>query len=96
MVALPLLKILKDQKSARKVSYNEPRDAPKRYDMPLDRQEAPSQCVVAPVIAAFKDITSQAEGTAMVARGAALARRRFRARDCRLAYHRTHRPLESM
>ena len=43
-----------------------------------------------------KDITSQAEGTAMVARGAALARRRFRARDCRLAYHRTHRPLESM
>ena len=41
MVALPLLKILKDQKSARKVSYNEPLDAPKGYDMSLDRQESP-------------------------------------------------------
>jgi hypothetical protein len=41
MVALPLLKILEDQKSARKVSYNEPLDAPKGYDMSLDRQETP-------------------------------------------------------
>ena len=42
MVALPLLKILEDQKSARKVSYNEPLDAPKGYDMSLDRQETRS------------------------------------------------------
>ena len=67
-VASPLLKVLKDQKSARKVCYNEPRDAPKRYDMSLDR-EAPSRCVVAPVIAASKGITPQAEGTAVDARG---------------------------
>ncbi len=96
MVALPLLKILKDQRSARKVSYNEPLGDPKGYGRSLDRQEAPSRCVVAPVIAALKGITSQAEGTAMDARGAPpLARRRCRARDYRLAHHRTHRPLES-
>jgi hypothetical protein len=95
MLALPLLKILKDRKSARKVSYNEPLAVPKGHDISLDRQETPSSCEVAPVIAALKDVTSQAEGTAMDARGAPLARRRFRARDYRLAHHRIHRPLES-
>jgi hypothetical protein len=95
VVALPLLKILKDQKSARKVSYNEPFAVPKGYDMSPDRQETPSRCVGGPVIAAFKEITSQAEGTAMDARGAPLARRRCRARDYCLAHHQTHRPLES-
>jgi hypothetical protein len=87
--------ILKDRKSARKVSYNEPLAVPKGHDISLDRQETPSGCGVAPVIAALKDVTSQAEGTAMDARGAPLARRRFRARDYRLAHHRTPRPLES-
>src|SRR5437879_726369 len=89
MVALPLLKILKDQKSARKVSYDEPLAVPKGYDMSPDRQETPSRWVGEPVIAALKGITSQAEGTAMDARGAPLARRRCRARDYRLAHHRT-------
>lgn len=95
-MALPLLKVLKDQKSARKVSYNEPLAAPKRYYMSLDRQETPSRCAVAPVIATSKGITSQAEGAAMAARGAPpLARRRRRARDYRLAHRRAHRPLKS-
>jgi hypothetical protein len=57
------------------VSYDEPLAVPKGYDMSPDRQETRSRCV-APVIAAFKAITSQAEGTAMDARGAPpLARR---------------------
>ena len=70
MVALPLLKIPKDQKSARKVSYNEPLAVPKGYDISFDRQETPPRCEAAPVVAALKDITSQAEGTAMDARAA--------------------------
>jgi hypothetical protein len=95
VVALPLLNILKDRKSARKVSYNEPLAVPKGHDISLDRQETPSRCVVAPVTAAFQAITSQAEGTAMGARGAPLARRRCRACDYRLAHCRTPRPIES-
>jgi hypothetical protein len=97
MVALPLLKILKDQNSARKVSYDEPLAVPKGYDMSPDRRETASRCVVAPIIAAFNGITSQAEAeaAAMDARGGApLARRRCRARDYRLAHRRTHSPLE--
>jgi hypothetical protein len=35
MVALPLLNILEDQKSPRKVSYDEPLVVPKGYDMSL-------------------------------------------------------------
>jgi hypothetical protein len=81
-VALPLLKALKDQKS----SGNEPLAVRKGYDISLDRQDTWRRAV-APFIASFKVITSQAEGTAMVARGVALARHRFRARDYRLAHH---------
>src|ERR1700722_1347351 len=95
VVALPLLKIPKDRKSARKVSYDEPLAVPKGYDISRDRQETPSRCEVAPVIAALKDVTSQAEGAAMDARSAHLARGRWGARHYRLAHHRTPRPLES-
>ena len=95
-VAPPLLKVLKDPKSARKVSYDEPFAVPKGYSMSFDRQETRStRCVVGPVISALKAITSQAEGAAMDARGASLARRRFRARDYRLADRRAHCPLEN-
>ncbi len=81
---------------SKKVSYDEPLAVPKGYDMSPDRQEATSRCVVAPVIAAFKAITSQAEGTAMDARGAPPpARRRCPARDYCLAHRQIHRPLES-
>src|SRR5260370_37826621 len=94
VVALPLLNILKDRKSARKASYNELLAVPKGYDILLDRQETPARCVVAPVITAFKGITSQAVGAAMGARGAPLARRRCRACDYRVADCRPPRPLE--
>jgi hypothetical protein len=33
------------------VSYNEPLAVPKGHDISLDRQETPSSCEVAPVIA---------------------------------------------
>jgi hypothetical protein len=62
-VAPPLLKVLKDLKSARKVSYDEPFAVPKGYSMSFDRQETRStRCVVGPVISALKAITPQAEG----------------------------------
>jgi hypothetical protein len=80
--------------SAGKVSYDKPLAVPKGDRMSFDRQDTSSQCAVAPFIAGFKGITSQAEGAAMVARGVALARRRFRAHDYRLAHCRALRPLE--
>jgi hypothetical protein len=95
-VAPPLLKVLKDPKSARKVSYDEPFAVPKGYSMSFDRQETRStRCVVGSVISALKAITPQAEGAAMDFRGAPPARRRFRARDYRLGHRRAHRRLEN-
>src|ERR1700686_5007109 len=94
-VASPLLKALKNQKSAGKVSYNEPLAVRKGSDISLDRRQTPSRCAVAPFIAAFKGITSQAKGPSMDASGATSARGRSRARDCRLAHRRTHRSLEN-
>jgi hypothetical protein len=57
-VASPLLMVLKDPKSARKVSYDELLAVPKGYSMSFDRQDISSRCAIAPFIAAFEGITS--------------------------------------